>query len=295
MNNPMRKEEALSPQQASETISQRLEVVGQLAAGIAHEINTPVQFIGDNLRYLSSQTDILIGLVHRYQKLSELIEGDDVLRSRYEEIKTFSTENEVDFLVEDLPSAISDSMLGVESISAIVRSIKSLVNPGDQNKIATDVNKAIETAITISRGSWKHTLDLRTELEDDLPAVSCHSGELDQVIINLIVNAAHAIESTGQHGEVCVRSFRYKSSIGIQVQDSGSGIPAEIQHKIFDPFFSSKGVGKGTGQGLSFSHSSIVDRSGGTLFFETEEGQGTTFHIYLPVHDDNLSNGEDAV
>ncbi len=275
----------------SDNVAQRLEVVGQLAAGIAHEINTPVQFIGDNLRFVSDQVDLLIDLVARYRQLSDLIQTDEKLHTRYLEIQHFSQDNEVDFLIEELPNAVNESMHGVDAISAIVRSMKSLVHPGSQELVDTDVNEAIENAVTLSQGSWKHCLDLATVLQADLPLVSCYDGELGQVIINLIVNAAHAIEETGRRGKVEIRSFKYKDSVGIQVEDSGSGIPSEIQHKIFDPFFSSKSVGKGTGQGLAFSHSCIVERSGGTLFFETEEGQGTTFHIYLPVCKMQISNG----
>lgn len=267
----------------SEESSNRLEVVGQLAAGIAHEINTPVQYIGDNLRYVSDQLDILIELVRRYQNLSELIQSDDILRKRYAEIQEFSVENDIDFLAEEVPAAISQSMMGVETISAIVRSMRSLVHAGTREKVLTDVNASIESAVLMSKGSWKHCLDLQTDLAQGLPRVKCYEGELSQVLINLIINATHAIEETSERGTIEVRSYPYKNSVGIQIQDSGTGIPIEIQHRIFDPFFSSKDVGRGTGQGLAFAHSSIVERNGGALFFETTEGEGTTFHIYLPV------------
>ncbi|MEL6965392.1 MAG: ATP-binding protein [Pseudomonadota bacterium] len=267
----------------SDDASNRLEVVGQLAAGIAHEINTPVQYIGDNLRYVSDQLDILIELVRRYQSLSELIQSDDILRKRYSEIQEFSVENDVDFLAEEVPAAISQSMMGVETISAIVRSMRSLVHSGTREKVLIDVNESIENAVLMSKGSWKHCLDLQTDLAQHLPKVECYEGELSQVLINLIVNATHAIEETSERGTIEIRSYIYKNSVGIQIQDSGTGIPIEIQHRIFDPFFSSKDVGRGTGQGLAFAHSSIVERNGGTLFFETMEGEGTTFHIYLPV------------
>jgi signal transduction histidine kinase len=267
----------------SENASNRLEVVGQLAAGIAHEINTPVQYIGDNLRYVSDQLDILIELVNRYQNLSDLIQNDDILRKRYSEVQEFSEENDIDFLAEEVPAAISQSMMGVETISAIVRSMRSLVHSGAREKVLTDVNEAIESAVLMSKGSWKHSLELKTDLAQDLPKVRCYEGELSQVLINLIINATHAIEETSKQGTIEVRSFIYKKSVGVQIQDSGTGIPIEIQHRIFDPFFSSKDVGKGTGQGLAFAHSSIVERSGGALFFETAAGEGTTFHIYLPI------------
>ena len=276
-------EAAYQYRRVSENASNRLEVVGQLAAGIAHEINTPVQYIGDNLRYVSDQLDILLQLVNRYQSLSELIQSDEVLRKRYSEIQEFSEENDIDFLAEEIPAAISQSMMGIDTISAIVRSMRSLVHSGTREKVLTNVNQAVENAVLMSKGTWKKSLDLKTDLAQDLPRVMCYEGELSQVLINLIINATHAIEETSERGTIEIRSFIYKNSVGIQVQDSGTGIPTEIQHRIFDPFFSSKDVGRGTGQGLAFAHSSIVERSGGALFFETAEGQGTTFHIYLPI------------
>ena len=267
----------------SEDASNRLEVVGQLAAGIAHEINTPVQYIGDNLRYVSDQLEILIELVERYRSLSDLIQNDEILRKRYAEIQEFSDLNDIDFLAEEVPAAISQSMMGVDTISAIVRSMRSLVHSGTRTRVCTDVNDAIQNAILMTRGTWKNCLEMHTQLDENLPQIMCYEGELNQVLINLIVNATHAIEETSKYGTINIRSFIYKNSIGIQIQDSGTGIPIEIQHRIFDPFFSSKDVGKGTGQGLAFAHSSIVERSAGALFFETAEGEGTTFHIYLPI------------
>lgn len=284
--------EAYKFKQVSDETSNRLEVVGQLAAGIAHEINTPVQYIGDNLRYVSEQLDIMIELVARYQSLSDLVQNDAVLHKRYLEVQEFSNENDIDFLAEDIPAALSQSMVGIETISAIVRSMRSLVHSGVREKVSTDVNAAIENAVMMTRGSWKHCLDLNTELDQQLPQVMCYEGELGQVLINLIVNATHAIEETSKRGTIVIRSFLYKNSVGINVRDSGAGIPLEIQHRIFDPFFSSKDVGKGTGQGLAFAHSSIVERNAGTLFFETAEGEGTTFHIYLPIGQSNADKGE---
>ena len=278
----------------SDNASNQLEVVGQLAAGIAHEINTPVQYIGDNLRYVSEQLEILIKLVQHYQGLSELIKSDDVLHRRYLEIQKFSQENDIDFLAEEVPAALSQSMMGVETIAAIVRSMRSLVHAGTREKVSTNVNEAIETAVLMSKGSWKHCLDLTTELGADLPRVLCYEGELGQVLINLIINATHAIEETSKRGTIRISSFIYKKSVGIQVQDSGTGIPVEIQHRIFDPFFSSKDIGKGTGQGLAFAHASIVERSNGALFFETAEGEGTTFHIYLPMELASTDQGSSA-
>lgn len=271
----------------SNDLSQRLEVVGQIAAGLAHEINTPVQYIGDNLRYVSSEIDKVIHVLRGYQNLGKLIEDDAILRDRLSELRTKEEEHDLDFIVEDIPSALQQTISGVSVIAGIVGSLKALVHPGGQEKVKVNVNDAIEQAITLSRGEWKKSAELDVNLEPNLPEVVCYSGELNQVLINLIVNASHAIEeSRGENlGRISINSFVYKSSVGIMIEDSGGGIPLEIQHRIFDPFFTSKDVGKGTGQGLAFAHASIVERSSGTLFFESSEGQGTTFHIYLPFEE----------
>ncbi len=284
-------EEEYKFKHVTQEVSNRLEVAGQLAAGIAHEINTPVQFIGDNLHFISEQLDNLIELVERYESLSELIQNDEILKKRYNEIQDFSKEKDVDFLAEEVPAAISQSLMGVDTIATIVRSMRSLVYADNRDKVLTDVNASIENAALMTRGNWKNHLDLNTELGENLPEVMCYDGELGQVLINMIINATHAIQDTSKHGTITIRSFIYKKSVGIHIEDTGAGIPTEIQHRIFDPFFTSKDVGKGTGQGLSFAHSSIVERSGGALFFETSQGEGTTFHIYLPIEHSDAKQG----
>ncbi len=283
----------LSPP-SSFDVNQRLEVVGQIAAGLAHEINTPVQYVGDNVRYVSTEIEKILGLLRGYRKLGDLIQGDKTLKARYEDLKTTEQREDVEFLFDDIPSALEQTISGIETIAGIVGSLKALVHPGGREVVETDVNEAIDQAVTLSRGEWKKSAKLDLNLEPELPKVSCYSGELNQVLINLIVNAAHAVAEANKAGlgRICITSFRYKTSIGIMIEDSGSGIPLEIQHRVFDPFFTSKDVGKGTGQGLAFAHASIVERSGGTLFFETAEDQGTTFHIYLPIAEDEFSESE---
>ena len=269
----------------SSGFSQRLEVVGQIAAGLAHEINTPVQYIGDNVRYVSSEIDKIIHVLKGYQNLGRLIEDDAILRERLSELRSKEEEHDLDFIVDDIPNALEQTISGVNVIAGIVGSLKALVHPGGREKTEVKVNESIEQAVTLCKGEWKKAAELELELAEDLPEVECYSGELNQVLINLIVNASHAIESSSMDGlgQIKITSFLYKSSVGIMIEDSGSGIPLEIQHRVFDPFFTSKDVGQGTGQGLAFAHASIVERSNGTLFFETAEGHGTTFHIYLPV------------
>ena len=226
----------------SSGFSQRLEVVGQIAAGLAHEINTPVQYIGDNVRYVSSEIDKIIHVLKGYQNLGRLIEDDAILRERLSELRSKEEEHDLDFIVDDIPNALEQTISGVNVIAGIVGSLKALVHPGGREKTEVKVNESIEQAVTLCKGEWKKAAELELELAEDLPEVECYSGELNQVLINLIVNASHAIESSSMDGlgQIKITSFLYKSSVGIMIEDSGSGIPLEIQHRVFDPFFTSR-------------------------------------------------------
>ena len=166
--------------------------------------------------------------------------------------------------------------------------MKEFSHPGSDEKVAIDINKAIETTIAVARNEWKYVADVTTELETHLPLVPCLRGEFNQAILNLIVNAAHAIagvrsEGTVQKGEIAISTRRNGESVEISVRDTGHGIPLEIQPRIFEPFFTTKDVGKGTGQGLSIAHNTIVKRLHGEMWFESEVGLGTTFFIRLPL------------
>ena len=217
----------------------RLEIVGQLAAGIAHEINTPVQYVGDNVRYVSDEIDTLLELLNKYRELGNLIEGDGSLKHQFKEL---AEKEDLEFLIEEVPAALAQTIKGIESIAGIVRSLKSLVHPGGTEKVPTDVNVAVNHAVTLSRAEWKYCAEVDLELGTDLPQVLCYAGELNQVLINLLVNAAHAVQANQDDalGKIKVSTFVYKNSVGITVEDSGTGIPLEIQHRVFDPFLHQK-------------------------------------------------------
>lgn len=259
--------------------SSRLEVIGQLASGVAHEINTPIQYIGDNIRYISENIEKITELIRRYESLTEKISEED---EKLKNIKNYIEEEDIRFLMEDIPDALSQTLTGVDTIANIVRSIGSLVHTKGKEKVPTEINKCVYDAITLSKNTWKESANVSTSLAEDLPDVLSYPGEIVQVLLNLIINASHAIEDSSKWGDIRINSFLYKETIGITVEDTGGGIPFEIQHRVFDPFFTSKEVGRGTGQGLAVSRAAIVEQCGGTLFFESIEGQGTTFHIYLP-------------
>ena len=246
-------------------VSQRLEAVGQLAAGIAHEINNPLQYVGDHLEFVTDSTADLFALVGRLD--AHLIEHGEAL--------------DLPYMTRELPGALEAIQDGIHRITAIVRAMKELSHPGTRDARVADINRAIESALEISATSYRGIADLEKDLAP-LPPVTCFIAELGQVFLNLIVNAAQAME--GQHrGKLAVKSSVDGDHVVISVSDTGGGIPLDIQQRIFDPFFTTKEVGRGTGQGLAIARAIVVDRHGGSLSFDTVAGQGTTFVIRIPI------------
>jgi PAS domain S-box-containing protein len=267
---------------------QKLEAIGQLAAGIAHEINSPTQFIGDNTRFLRDGFADLNRLVALFRQLRTGLPGTAPADESLAEIDRTIQEIDLDYLLEEIPKAVNQSLDGLGRVSKIVQAMKDFSHPGVAEKIPIDLNRAVESTITVAGHEWKYVAEMTMAFAPDLPPVPCLPGELNQVILNLIVNAAHAIgdrvgQQPGQKGTITVSTHRLESWAEIRIQDTGTGIPVHIQNRIFDPFFTTKEVGRGTGQGLSISRSVIVDKHCGTLAFETEPGVGTTFIIRLPL------------
>ncbi|HQU85460.1 MAG TPA: PAS domain S-box protein [Pyrinomonadaceae bacterium] len=269
--------------------AQKLESIGQLAAGIAHEINTPTQYVGDNTRFVKDSFNDIFGAFDEYKTLIESVKNNAVspefLRQTEEKLKKY----DIEFLREELPQAVQQSLDGVERISKIVRSMRDFAHPGAKEMQNADLNRAIESTITVARNEWKYVADLETDLDNSLPLVPCLIGELNQVFLNMIINATHAIadataNGTKGRGKITVStSFADKNCAEVRISDSGTGIPADVRTKIFDPFFTTKEVGKGTGQGLAISHTVVVEKHHGSISFETEMGKGTTFIIKLPL------------
>jgi len=271
--------------------SQKLESIGQLAAGIAHEINTPTQYVGDNLRFLKDCFGDLGELLSEFSKLLSAAKEGSVTKELAAEVEEAVQRADMEYLTEEIPKAIDESLSGVERIASIVRAMKNFSHPDMEGKVATDINKAIESTIVVSRNEWKYVAELKTDFDPNMPLVPCLPGDFNQVILNIIVNAAHAIADVvggkgDGKGEIKVSTRHVDGWAEIRISDTGTGIPPEIRHRIFDPFFTTKGVGRGTGQGLSIARSIVVDKHGGELSFETEDGKGTTFIIRLPI--DNL-------
>jgi PAS domain S-box-containing protein len=277
--------------------AQKLKSIGQLAAGIAHEINTPTQYVGDNTRFLKDSFADLMNLLAEYQALLDAARTGEVPAELVRRVDRALQAADIEFLVEQIPLAIQQSLEGIQRISKIVSAMKEYSHPGSEGKITTDLNRAIESTVTVARNEWKYVAELELDLDPNLPLIQCQPGEINQVILNLITNAAHAIadctgETGGEKGLIRISTCTCTDGawVEIRVQDSGTGIPEDAKDYIFDPFFTTKEVGRGTGQGLSIAHNVIVEKHSGTIVFETEANRGTTFIIRLPViaNDANL-------
>lgn len=267
--------------------AQKLESVGQLAAGIAHEINTPTQYIGDNVRFMKDAFEEMKNLLAHYERLLISAKNNTLTREAIQEIDEAVERTDAGYLLEEIPNAVDQTLEGVSRVSTIVSAMKEFSHPGTKEKIPVDLNHAIDGTITVARNEWKYVADLETNFDSALPLIDCLPGEFNQVILNLIVNAAHAIANAAREGgpdkgKITVQTRTLSDWAEIRIQDTGSGIPEEIRGRIFDPFFTTKEIGKGTGQGLAIARSVVVDKHGGTIHFETEMGKGTTFIIRLP-------------
>ncbi|MBN2804226.1 MAG: PAS domain S-box protein [Deltaproteobacteria bacterium] len=268
---------------------QKLESIGRLAAGIAHEINTPTQYVGDNITFLKDSYALFTMLMDKYKTLKTMVKDAGILADITSDIDSEEDSADLDFLNEEIPNALSQSVEGIKRITEIVSAMKAFSHPGSDDKTLSDLNNGILTTITVCRNEWKYVADLKTSLQPDLPQVLLLQGEFNQVILNIIVNAAHAIgeknrkENQNTKGLIEVASALKNRSVEVRISDTGGGIPEDIKSNIFDPFFTTKPVGVGTGQGLAIARNVIVNKHGGTLELETKDGTGSTFIINIPL------------
>lgn len=273
----------------------KLEAIGHLAGGIAHEINTPSQYIRDNLKFLNDSYGSLsrmLGLA-----LQTLWKNRAHLPpNTFEDFARQMRNSDLEFLLEEIPHATQQSLDGINQVARIVLSMKEFSHPGGTEKTTTDINRVLANVIVISRNEWKHNADITEKLDLEIPHIPCHINEVNQVFLNLIVNAAQAIQTAGRQpdeGHITVKTTSLDDSILISISDNGTGIAKEDRSKVFNPFFTTKEVGKGTGQGLSITHDIVTVRHGGRIWFETEMGKGTTFHVLLPAEDRTGNKPED--
>lgn len=246
----------------------KLESIGRLAAGIAHEINTPAQFLGDNLAFLQDTFQDVLALLGRLSQGANLAEVPEF---------------DLEFVRKEIPEALAASQEGLHRIDRIVKAMRRFSHPSLGEFSLAALDDIITTSMTVSASEWKYVASVETHFDPELPPILCIRDELSQVVLNLLVNAAHAIREKGEPGKIVVRTRRLASSAELSIEDNGTGIPESAQGRVFEPFFTTKAVGKGTGQGLSMAYRVIVEKHSGRLSFQSTPGQGTNFTIELPL------------
>lgn len=273
--------------------AQKLQALGLLATGIAHEISTPVQFVGDSMTFLRGAFSDLERFAGAVQALVDEENAQDVAALKLR-LRDMLAESDVEYVIARMPRAVDRVIDGLSRVSSIVRAMKDFSHLDQREKQPADLNDAIEKTLIITKGEYKHVADVVKEL-GVLPRVRCHVGDIQQVLVNLVINASHAIEGKaseqGRRGVIRVRSFIEPQPPGqspstfavVAVEDNGGGIPQEVATRVFEPFFTTKEPGRGTGQGLPISREIVVDRHGGRLDFDSVPGLGTTFYLRLPV------------
>jgi signal transduction histidine kinase len=269
-------------------LAQKMESIGQLAAGIAHEINTPTQYVSDNTRFLRDAFQDFQQVLERFERLRVDARQGPVAPAALNQLDAFLEDIDLAFLTTEIPKAIDQSLEGLNRVAEIVRAMRQFSHPDQDEPELTDLNKAVENTVTVARNEWKYVAEMDLDLDPELPTVPCLAGRFNQVILNLIVNASQAIadalgEGAQTKGNIRITTRKADAHVEIRVTDTGTGIPGRIRDRIFDPFFTTKQVGKGTGQGLAIAHNIIVEQHKGTIQVESEEGKGTTFILSLPL------------
>jgi PAS domain S-box-containing protein len=264
--------------------AQKLELVGRLAAGIAHEINTPVQFVADNLPFIAEAAQSFLDLRKRFRQLLDAAIAAGCVRLA--DVESAEHEADIEYLDAQVPRAIAQTLDGVERVATIVRAMQEFAHPDGRQQAKADLNRALASTITVARSEWKDIAEIQTEF-GVIPEVLCNIGDLNQAFLNILVNAAHAIADAqnGSHhlGLIRVCTTQVGGFVVITISDTGGGIPDHVQPRIFEPFFTTKGLGRGTGHGLALARTVVAERHGGQLSFQTKVGAGTTFEIRLPI------------
>jgi len=262
--------------------AQNLQSIGQLASGVAHEINTPIQYINDNLQFLRGALNDLGEIIQQSEEMLKAV-GDDKLLAQYQ---ILTDARELGYLLEEAPQAIAQSIEGTERVSAIVRAMKEFAHPAELSLTPIDLNRVVTSSVTVARNEWKHVAEVDTQLDASLPLTPCLGNEMHQVILNLIINAVHAVAEkyggTREKGRITIQTRSDGDHAEIRIADTGTGIPERVRRRMFDPFFTTKSVGKGTGQGLALARSVVVEKHSGTIEVETTVGEGATFIIRIP-------------
>jgi PAS domain S-box-containing protein len=261
---------------------QKLESLGRLSAGIAHEINTPIQFVGDNTRFLASAYQEMLNLLFVYRECMDSPAGGMSWNEHGERARKAEQKADIDYLAAEVPAAVEQSLEGIERVASLVRAMKSFSYKDANDRSYSDLNEALRTTLTVARNEVKYVADVILDL-GDVPDVLCHVGDLNQVFLNLLVNAADAIGEQDGRGEIRISTRTEGSTVVIAFTDTGCGIPEDIRQVIFEPFFTTKEVGKGTGQGLALARTVVHEKHGGTIEVHPGATGGTAFVLRLPI------------
>ncbi|MFC4308937.1 sensor histidine kinase [Steroidobacter flavus] len=266
-------------------LAQKLESIGRLAAGLAHEINTPIQYVTDSVHFLRTSFEDLLSIYDVARDLLRRAAGSSEFEQAWHALEEREAQWDLEFMRSEIPRAFERTLEGAARVANIVRAMKEYAYPDAVEQRAADLNHALETTLTVARNEYRYAAAVQTEL-GPLPPVVCNVGELNQVFLNLIVNAAHAIADAGRDassGLIRITTGLAGEAAFIEIADNGCGIPAENLERIFDPFFTTKEVGRGTGQGLSIARSIVVDKHAGHIDVTSVPGKGTCFRIRVPV------------
>jgi len=280
-------------QQHEDLQTQKMESIGRLSAGIAHEINTPIQYIGDNIRFLQDAFSDIQQLLAKYDILTNNI-GDNCEKSTQEMMNAIQESiDDIDlaFILEETAPAFEHALEGIHRVSKIVTAMRSFSYKEQYDeKVATDINQCLKNTVTVARNEYKYVAELVMDLDENLPRVFCVAGAINQVFLNILVNAAHAIEEkignhdSGEKGLISISTCVNEDMVTIRFVDTGTGVPDKVINKIFEPFFTTKAIGKGTGQGMSLSHRIIVDEHRGKIEVRNRlEESGAEFLVSLPL------------
>ncbi len=266
--------------------TQRLAAVGSLAAGVAHEINTPIQFVGDSITFLREAMLDIFRLIEQLRAVRQSVQVGTPSLETADSASRLEDEIDLDYLIDNMPAACDRSADGIHRVATIVRAMKEFAHAPGRDMAPADLNRAIGSTLTVAGNEYKLVADVVTDF-GDLPLVTCHVSDINQVILNLIVNSAHAIQDvvgdSGRKGTISVQTRLDGDDVVVAVSDTGGGIPAHVLTRMFEPFFTTKEIGRGSGQGLAIAWTIVTDKHAGRIYCESELGIGTTVYVRLPV------------
>ena len=264
--------------------TQRLEAIGQLTAGIAHEINSPIHYISDNMAFIDNELTTIMPVAKEILKIQK---KKNVTKNDINKLKEKLANIDIEFLSKELTKAVNENKKGLSEVSEMISAMKIYAHADNAHKLPIDINKTVNSIITVCKSEWKYITDIKTTFDPSMPIISCFVNDLQQAIMNIIINAVHAIEEQNEKikrtkGQILIHTHLESDSILISIKDNGIGIPKKTYDKVFDPFFTTKQATQELGQGLAQAYTTIVDKHEGSLTFESEYGRGSTFFIRLP-------------